>query len=110
MAKLIKPVDELQKSVEKIIKETSKTVTKGTKDITTIISKEQKKVEIKSQIGQHKRNVTKAYARLGEAYFKHETEGATMEGTEDVMDILKSNLKVIRLLQDQLDQLEDNEK
>ena len=71
-----------------------------------VMDKERKKVEIRAQIGHHERAVTKAYTRLGEAYFNNVENGASMDSAKDVLDLIKSNKKVVELLQEQLKSLE----
>jgi hypothetical protein len=87
-------------------------VTKSTKDMTGALKKERRKMELRSQIGEHTRALTKAYTRLGEAYYDAKTSGKEVEGMQDVMDLVHSNRKVVELLKAQLEELEktDSEK
>ncbi len=87
-------------------------VTKSTKDMTGVLRKERRKMELRSQIGEHARALTKAYTRLGEAYYDAKTSGRDVEGMQDVMDLVHSNRKVVELLKVQLEELEkaDSEK
>ena len=48
------------------------------------------------------------YTRLGEAYFKYVEKGESMSGVGDVLDILRSNTKVIELLNEQLKALDED--
>ena len=79
----------------------------STKDLSVKLQKEKKKVELKSQIGQHERQMAKAYERIGEAYYNHVENGAEMENLEDIFDLLRSNHKVIALLEEQMKELDD---
>lgn len=106
MTDLKKIVEAIQNDVDVLVRKTVKSVEKGTRNVSSTIATEQKKVAIRSQIGQHQRNATKAYARLGEAYYNYVEKGVALTGIEDVLDILRSNNKVIELLQAQLQDLE----
>ena len=56
-------------TISSLIEKGTETLNKTTKTITDQLAKERKKLEIKSQIGQHERQLSKAYERLGKAYF-----------------------------------------
>ena len=79
----------------------------STKDLSTRLQVERKRIEIKSQIGQHQRQMSKAYERIGEAYYKHLETQQPVEGINDVLDIVRSNKKVIDLLKEQLAAIDD---
>ena len=103
-------MSEMEKYVEMFTKVFNKSVEAfeaGTKELSVRLQKEKKKVELKSQIGQHERQMAKAYERMGEAYFKHLEEGVEMEPMDDILDLLRSNKKVIALLQEQPNELEE---
>ncbi len=106
-------MSEINKKAEEIVKLFNDTVDKGvkivnesTKDLTDSLKRERKKMEIRSQIGEHQRALTKAYTRLGEAYYASKTAGKAMENMEDVEGLIKSNKKVVELLTEQLEALE----
>jgi len=100
----VKFVDEKSDQVVKLFNE-------GTKDFSGTVKKERKKMEIKSQIGEHTRALNKAYTRLGEAYYNSKTAGKSEPANmQDVMDLIRSNRKVVELLNDQLEALEGESK
>ena len=108
MADIKKTIDELQGTFMEAVGKAAKIVESSTKELSGTVNKERRKMEIRSQIGQHQRNVTKAYTRLGEAYFKYVEKGESMSGVGDVLDILRSNTKVIELLNEQLKALDED--
>ena len=96
-------------TISSLIEKGTETLNKTTKTITDQLAKERKKLEIKSQIGQHERQLSKAYERLGKAYFDQMESGAAMENVDDVTALIRSNRKVVKLLNEQLKQFEDKE-
>lgn len=106
MSELNKKAEELVKFLNDTVDKGVKIVNESTKDITDSLKKERKKMEIRSQIGEHQRALTKAYTRLGEAYYASKSTGKAMENTEDVEGLIKSNRKVVELLSEQLEALE----
>ncbi|MBR2824970.1 MAG: hypothetical protein IKE51_01705 [Solobacterium sp.] len=78
----------------------------STKDLATKLQIERKRLEIKSQIGQHQRQMSKAYERIGEAYYKHLETAQPVEGINDVLEIVRSNKKVVELLKEQLAEID----
>ena len=106
MSELNKYAEEVKRIVTEQVNKTTKLLSENNKDITELLRRERKKMEIRSQIGQHQRQVSKAYERIGQAYYEHTEQGKSMDYIKDVMDLLRSNLKVIDLLNEQLKQLE----
>ena len=96
-------------TISSLIEKGTETLNKTTKTITDQLAKERKKLEIKSQIGQHERQLSKAYERLGKAYFDQMESGSAMENVDDVTALIRSNRKVVELLNEQLKQFEDKE-
>ncbi len=101
---------DLTETISSLIEKGTETLNKTTKTITDQISKERKKLEIRSQIGQHERQLSKAYERIGKAYFEEKENGTAMEDLTDVIALVRSNRKVVELLNDQLAQFEEKEK
>jgi hypothetical protein len=99
-------MEDWKKELNDFADKAAKAVQAGSKDFMSVMDKERKKVEIRAQIGHHERAVTKAYTRLGEAYFNNVENGASMDSAKDVLDLIKSNKKVVELLQEQLKTLE----
>lgn len=91
----------------KVIEKGAETLENSTKDLSNKVTKEKKKAEIKAQIGQHERQMQKAYERIGRAYFDHVQDGVELPDFKDTFDIINSNEKVIMLLEEQLLQVED---
>ncbi len=100
-------MDELMKNVNEVTDKATKFIDSGTKDLPGTLNREKKKMEIRAQIGKNQRAVVKAYARIGEAYFNHVENGTSMDEMKDVLDLIRSNNKVIELLGEQLQRLEE---
>lgn len=88
------------------IAKASEAVNESVKDISNKIEIERTKLDLKSQIGHHDRIVTKSYARLGEAYYTYLEENGSMASTNDIVEIIKANKKIINMLEKQLEELE----
>ena len=95
----VKYVDEQSDKVVKFVRE-------NTKDISAAFQAERKKMELRSEIGDHTRTLNKAYMRLGEAYYNSTAEHKAMEDVKDLMALIQSNRKLVQLLQNQLNSLE----
>lgn len=95
----VKNVDEQSDKVVKFVRE-------NTKDITAALKKERRKMELRSEIGEHSRALTKAYTRLGEAYYDSISERRGIGDVNDLLSLINSNKKLVDLLQAQLDELE----
>ncbi len=78
----------------------------NTKDFSDTISRERRKIELRSEIGERTRTLTKAYTRLGEAYYDSMKNGRNMDSMKDVIALIDSNRKLVELLQEKLDGLE----
>ncbi len=102
-------LDDIVKGMNEVTDKASKIIDSGAKDLPGTLSREKKKVEIKAQIGKNQRAVVKAYARIGEAYFNHVEKGTSMDEMKDVLDLVRSNNKVIELLEEQLARLDETE-
>ena len=87
-----------------------KFVRDNTKDLSDTIARERKKIELRSQIGEHTRSLNKAYIRLGEAYYESLQSGRKMEDMNDVLTIIDSKRRLVELLNDQLSDLEQKSK
>ncbi len=97
-----KTLKDLNEGLNTMVDKTAKFIDSSTKDFSGTMEKERKKMELRSQIGQHQRAVQKGYERIGEAY----VTGTDMKTMQDVIDLVKSNNKLISLLNDQLTALE----
>ena len=58
MADIKKTIDELQGTFTEAVGKAAKIVESSTKELSGTVNKERRKMEIRSQIGQHQRNVT----------------------------------------------------
>ena len=95
-------MSDIVKGLEKILNTTSKQMEKKLVNLGKTIDEESKKLDLKSQIGHHERTIRQAYAKLGEAYFEQKINKKAMENEESLIEIIKSNKKIISLLNDQL--------
>jgi len=84
-------------------------VRRNTKEITDTFAKERKKIELRSEIGEHNRALTKAYTRLGEAYYESLKNNRSLDDMKDVIALIDSNKRLIGLLNDQLKAMEGSE-
>jgi len=99
----MKTLKELNDGLNDLTDRTVKFIGDSTKDFSGTMEKERRKMDLRSQIGQHRRAVQKAYERIGEAY----VSGRPMTEMQDVIELVKSNNKLIDMLGEQLKQLED---
>ena len=106
--------NELQKQAEAWLKNVDvqsdkvvKFVNDSTKDFQTTLKNERKKMELRSEIGEHRRALNRAYTRLGEAYYDSQTSrNREMSDVSDIMVIIQNNRRLIELLEGQLADLE----
>lgn len=109
MDELRRTLDELVKSLTEVTEKASRLIDSGAKDLPETLNREKKKMDLRSQIGKNRRAVQKAYTRVGEAYFNYVEYGTSMDEMRDVVDLIRSNNKVIELLEEQLAQMEAEE-
>jgi len=111
MNEIQKQADAWLKNVDVQSDKVVKFVNDSTKDFQTTMMNERKKVELRSEIGEHRRALNKAYTRLGEAYYEAQvSKTKQMSDVSDVVDIVSNNLRLIELLENQLKALEKEEK
>ena len=96
-------VDQTSDSVVKAIRGNSK-------DLTDALKKERRKIELRSEIGDHSRALTKAYTRLGEAYYDAVSAHREIGDVSDIMSLISTNKKLVELLSQQLEELEGGKK
>ncbi len=94
------------KDLEDVLNKTSKQLEKGVGKLSTKFDSEAKKLDLKSQIGNHERKIRQAYTRLGEAYFQFKENNVSMNQADIILDSIKANQKVIDLLNKQLRDLD----
>lgn len=102
-------MEDLFKELEQLVDKTAKKLNDGVNQVAAKVSEEKNKIDLKSQIGHHERTVRKNYARLGEAYYNLVVNGTAIENQDDLIEMIKTNKKVISLLEDQLKQFEKEE-
>ncbi|MCI5774226.1 MAG: hypothetical protein MR210_06685 [Erysipelotrichaceae bacterium] len=98
-------MEDLQKQLEELMNKTAKAVNESVNYVANKVDVEKNKLDIKSQIGYHQRTLRNAYTRLGEAYFQSLEANEAMVNNEDLLEVIKTNKKVIYLLEEQLKNL-----
>ena len=104
-----KTTDDFTRFVSDTATSFAKLVNDGAKSAADYASVMRQKLELKSQIGEHKRTLNKSYARLGEAYYDASTAGKPGEGMNDVLNLIKSNRELIQLLNEKLAALDQQQ-
>ena len=104
-----KTTDDFTRFVSDTATSFAKLVNDGAKSAADYASVMRQKLELKSQIGEHKRTLNKSYARLGEAYYDASTAGKPVEGMNDVLNLIKSNRELIQLLNEKLAALDQQQ-
>lgn len=104
-----KTTDDFAKFLNDTGTQFAKIVTDASSSFTEGAKKAKQKLELKSQIGDHTRALNKAYARLGEAYYDAYTSHREVQDMDDVLALIKSNRKVIELLNEKLSSIEAKE-
>ncbi|MDD5851803.1 MAG: hypothetical protein PUE98_03860 [Galactobacillus timonensis] len=104
-----KTTDDFTRFVSDTANSFAKLVNDGAKSAADYASVMRQKLELKSQIGEHKRTLNKSYARLGEAYYDASTAGKPVEGMNDVLNLIKSNRELIQLLNEKLAALDQQQ-
>lgn len=81
----------------------STTVDETVKVVKEKADKEISKIRLRSEIGQNERDIAKAYAKLGEAYYNAKENNSEMSDVKDLLDLIRSKKKLIELLEEKLD-------
>ncbi len=100
---------DFEKYISEVSDKVAEFVTEGAKAIKNTTDTQTQKIRIRSEIGQNQRDITKAYARLGEAYYNAKENGAEMSNVNDILELIRSKKKLISLLQEKLDTLQSEE-
>lgn len=86
---------------------------KTMKETTEVVLKkfdlEKQKAEIRSEIGHHSRELSKSYEKLGRQYYLHVEQGKEIGGEKDIFELIRSKEKLIELLNEKLEKLENQE-
>lgn len=80
----------------------AKAVSDGVRIARDAADEQTAKLKLRAEIGQNERDITKAYARLGEAYYEAKVNNAEMSDVNDVMDLIRSKKKLVELLREKL--------
>lgn len=104
-----KTTDDFTRFVSDTATSFAKLVNDGAKSAADYASVMRQELELKSQIGEHKRTLNKSYARLGEAYYDASTAGKPVESMDDVLNLIKSNRELIQLLNEKLAALDQQQ-
>lgn len=87
----------------------SKYVNVGVQKVKDVADFQTRKMKLQSEIGQNQRDITKAYTKLGQAYYEAKENNAQMSDVEDVMELIRSKKKLVDMLQEKLDAMKDSE-
>lgn len=99
--------DELKDKINSFTTEALKAMKETVDTVVKKIDLEKRKAEIKSEIGHTSRDLSKSYEKLGRQYFLHKEQGLEIGGEEDTFELLRSKEKLIELLNEKLDSLEE---
>lgn len=103
-----KTTDDLTKVLNETAGKVAKFVNDGAKTIGTIAQQQRQRLELKAEIGEHTRVLNKTYARLGQAYYEAQEAGRSPEGTDDLIKLIQSSKKLISMLNEKLDALQES--
>ena len=104
---LVDQADAWVRNVDEQSDKVVKFVNDSTRDIQKAIQSERRKMELRSEIGEHTRALNKAYARLGEACYEAQESGRKdLAESADLFDLIRNKRRLIELLQEQLETLE----
>lgn len=87
----------------------SKTLNQHMKNVKDMVDLGSQKMKLKSEIGQNERDITKTYARLGEAYYNAKSSGGEMGNVDDLLKLIDAKKKLIQLLNEKLALLDQKE-
>ena len=100
---------DFEKQLNEFTDKIAKVVTDGVKIAKDVADEQAAKLKLKAEIGQNERDITKAYTRLGEAYYEAKTHNAEMSDVNDVVDLIRSKKKLVELLKEKLDTMNQTE-
>ena len=98
--------DDFNTKLNDFVDKASKVIQDSSKKALDRIDLEKQKSEIRAEIGHNSRDLTKAYEKLGRAYFAAKEKGTAVEGEEGTLDLIRSKEKVLQLLHEKLTVLE----
>lgn len=97
---------DFEKKVNDMVDDLMKKVNDVAKEVVTRFDSEKEKAQIRSEIGHNSRDLTKAYEKLGRAYYESVSKGEPMEEMKDTMEMIRSKELLVKLLNEKLDNLD----
>ena len=97
---------DFEKKVNDMVDVLMKKVNDVAKEVVTRFDSEKEKAQIRSEIGHNSRDLTKAYEKLGRAYYESVSKGEPMEDMKDTMEMIRSKELLVKLLNEKLDNLD----
>ena len=97
---------DFEKKVNDMVDDLMKKVNDVAKEVVTRFDSEKEKAQIRSEIGHNSRDLTKAYEKLGRAYYESVSKGEPMEDMKDTMERIRSKELLVKLLNEKLDNLD----
>ena len=97
---------DFEKKVNDMVDDLMKKVNDVAKEVVTRFDSEKEKAQIRSEIGHNSRDLTKAYEKLGRAYYESVSKGEPMEEMKDTMEMIRSKEMLVKLLNEKLDNLD----
>ncbi|HAW12943.1 MAG: hypothetical protein PUE44_01105 [Bulleidia sp.] len=97
---------DFEKKVNDMVDDLMKKVNDVAKEVVTRFDSEKEKAQIRSEIGHNSRDLTKAYEKLGRAYYESVSKGEPMEDMKDTMEMIRSKELLVKLLNEKLDNLD----
>ena len=97
---------DFEKKVNDMVDDLMKKVNDVAKEVVTRFDSEKEKAQSRSEIGHNSRDLTKAYEKLGRAYYESVSKGEPMEDMKDTMEMIRSKELLVKLLNEKLDNLD----
>ena len=97
---------DFEKKVNDMVDDLMKKVNDVAKEVVTRFDSEKEKAQIRSEIGHNSRDLTKAYEKLGRAYYESVSKGEPMEDMKETMEMIRSKELLVKLLNEKLDNLD----
>lgn len=97
---------DFEKKVNDMVDDLMKKVNDVAKEVVTRFDSEKEKAQIRSEIGHNSRDLTKAYEKLGRAYYESVSKGEPMEDMKDTLEMIRSKELLVKLLNEKLDNLD----
>ena len=97
---------DFEKKVNDMVDDLMKKVNDVAKEVVTRFDSEKEKAQIRSEIGHNSRDLTKAYEKLGRAYYESVTSASPMEDMKETMEMIRSKEMLVKLLNEKLDGLD----